>query len=122
MGQDKKFTEGHRPKGGVIGPSQGAAAPQPSPFGPNFGRLTHTALLNVGVKVLSKFNVSRAQFGVFHVGIKHIPWDQPLLSTYKRRLPPPHFIITTQERHNVTRREELHSYLSSLPSFSVGSE
>ena len=32
------------------------------------------------------------------------------------------FHNTTQESHNVTRREELHSYLSSLASSSVGSE
>jgi hypothetical protein len=51
----------------------GATTPLPGPFGPNFGRLTLTAMTNVSVEVRSKFNVHGGWFDAFNVGIKHIP-------------------------------------------------
>ena len=45
----------------------------PGPFGANLGWLTLTTMPNIGVEVLSKFNVHGGRFGAFHVAIKHIP-------------------------------------------------
>ena len=42
-----------------------------------------TALANVDMVVLPRFNVLGGRFGAFHVEMKHLP-NAPLLSTYKR--------------------------------------
>ena len=73
MGQVTMLTRGDPPKMGVFGLSHGVATPPPGPFGPNFGQLTLTTMPNIGVEVLSKFNVHGGRFGAFHVAIKHIP-------------------------------------------------
>jgi hypothetical protein len=76
------------------------------------------------VRVLARFNAPRwwfgGRYGAFHEGMKHFSKNS-LLSTYKRRLPP-YLNINQQKRNNVTRREELYSYLSFLASPNVGSE
>ena len=73
MGQVKMLTRGDPPNMGAFGLRHGAAAPSPGPFGPNFGRLTLTAMPNVSAEVLSKFNVHEGQFGALRMGKKHIP-------------------------------------------------
>ena len=77
MAQVTMLIRGDPPKMGAFGLSHGATTPPPGPFGPNFGRLTLTAMPNVGAEVLSKFNIHGGRFGAFHVGIKHIPWTFP---------------------------------------------
>jgi hypothetical protein len=55
----------------------------------------------------------------------HVVWPPFILSTYKRRPPPPHLRhhnTTQRESQCSKKREQLHSYLSSLARSSVGSE
>jgi len=49
----------HKSKAVARHARQGAPAPQPRPFRPSFGQLTPTAMPNVGVKVLARFNVPK---------------------------------------------------------------
>ena len=99
MGQVKKIIEVHPPKMGLIHPSHGV--PPLAPFGLRLGRFMLTALANVGMVVLPRFNVLGGRFGAFHVEMKHLP-NAPLLSTYKRRLPPSH-LKNTQEKKSKAR-------------------
>jgi hypothetical protein len=52
------------------------------------------------------------QFGAFHVEMKHLS-KTPLLSTYKRRLPPPH-LNNTQEHKSITKQEQEHLHSMGL--------
>ena len=62
MGRVTMITIGDPPKMGVFGLSQGATAPPPAPFGPEFGRLTYTAVATLVSHVLGGFNEPKRQF------------------------------------------------------------
>ena len=74
-----------------------------------------TALANVGMVVSSRFNVLGGRFGAIHVEMKHLP-NAPLLSTYKRRLPSPHF-NNTQEKKSTKEQEQEHHSMGLGPSW-----
>ena len=63
-----------------------------------FGVLPNTALPMSVSRCLARFNTSLGWFGAFHEGMMHFP-KSPLLSTYKRRLSPPHSNNTSRKRN-----------------------
>jgi hypothetical protein len=69
-----------------------------------------TALPNVGVVASPRFNTPRGWFDAFHEGMKHFPND-PLLSTYKKRLSFSHSTTThkrAQEHQKARAKASLH--------------
>jgi hypothetical protein len=109
LGQVTSLPRGHPPKMEVVEPSQGVGAPHARPTSPISRGLPHIPFLRSVAEVSSRFNVPKGRFGTFHLGIKNIPWDQPLLSTYKRRPPPSHF-NSTQNKSTRAREEQHHSW------------
>ena len=89
--------------------------PPPAPFGPEFGWLMLTALPNVSVVALPRFNVPRGRFGAFHEGMNHFSHD-PLLSTYKRDS-----LLLIQQQHtrehkSIKEQEQNHDSMGLGPS------